>query len=119
MEKIVFNYGSPVGWINNSGAITEWQNNSSVIIEWSGASANYNLRLADFVRVTTKDAVYRFSTYPTTLTIPEIDSSPFDGLGVLVNIGDVARDIKSTANETSLTLVGLDTALLGWARSRH
>lgn len=73
-----------------------------------------NIRMADFVRVTTPTAVYRFATTPSALTIPAIDSQPFDGLGALVQIGEVQRDIKSTANETSVTLVGLDTALLGW-----
>ncbi|NDB58975.1 hypothetical protein EB001_11040 [bacterium] len=73
-----------------------------------------NIRMADFVRVTTASAVYRFATTPTALTIPAVDSQPFDALGSLVKINDVQRDIKSTANETSITLVGIDTALLGW-----
>jgi hypothetical protein len=73
-----------------------------------------NIRMADFVRVTTASATYRFATTPTALTIPAVDSQPFDALGALVKINDVQRDIKSTANETSITLVGLDTALLGW-----
>jgi hypothetical protein len=73
-----------------------------------------NIRIADFVRVTTASATYRFATTPSVLTIPAVDSQPFDALGGLVKVGDVQRDIKSTANETSVTLVGLDTALLGW-----
>jgi len=73
-----------------------------------------NIRMADFVRVTTASATYRFATTPTALTIPAVDSQPFDALGSLVKINDVQRDIKSTANETSVTLVGIDTALLGW-----
>ena len=73
-----------------------------------------NIRMADFVRVTTTSATYRFATTPSTLTIPAVDSQPFDALGSLVKINDVSRDIKSTANETTITLVGLDTALLGW-----
>jgi hypothetical protein len=73
-----------------------------------------NIRMADFVRVTTASAVYRFATTPTALTISAVDSQPFDALGSLVKINDVQRDIKSTANETSVTLVGIDTALLGW-----
>jgi hypothetical protein len=73
-----------------------------------------NIRMADFVRVTTSSGVYRFATTPSVLTIPAVDSEPFDALGSLVKIGDVQRDIKSTANETTVTLVGLDTALLGW-----
>ena len=73
-----------------------------------------NIRMADFVRVTTASAIYRFATTPTALTIPAVDSQPFDALGSLVKINDVQRDIKSTANETSITLVGIDPTLLGW-----
>jgi hypothetical protein len=73
-----------------------------------------NIRMADFVRVTTPSAIYRFATTPNVLTIPSVDSDPFDALGALVRVGDVQRDIKSTANETNITLVGIDTALLGW-----
>ena len=73
-----------------------------------------NIRMADFVRITTASATYRFATTPTALTIPAVDSEPFDALGSLVKINDVQRDIKSTANETSISLVGIDTALLGW-----
>jgi hypothetical protein len=73
-----------------------------------------NIRMADFVRVTTASATYRFATTPNVLTIPAVDALPFDALGSLVKVGDVQRDIKSTANETSITLIGLDTALLGW-----
>ena len=57
---------------------------------------------------------YRFATTPSALTIAAVDSEPFSALGSLVKINDVQRDIKSTANETSITLVGIDTALLGW-----
>lgn len=78
-----------------------------------------NIRMADFVRVTTPSATYRFSTAPYEITVPAVDSQPFDGLGVLVKIGDVQRDIKSTANETQITLVGIDTALLGWVLSQQ
>jgi hypothetical protein len=73
-----------------------------------------NIRMADFVRVTTPSATYRFATTPSALTIPAVDSFPFAGLGILVKINDVQRDIKSTANETTLTLVGIDTSVLGW-----
>jgi hypothetical protein len=78
-----------------------------------------NIRYADFVRVTTPSATYRFSTAPYAITVPEVDSQPFDGLGVLVSIGNATRDIKSTANETTITLVGIDTALLGWVLGHY
>jgi hypothetical protein len=50
----------------------------------------------------------------TLFTIPAVDAQPFDAVGQLVQIGDVQRDIKSTANETTFTFVGIDTAMLGW-----
>ena len=73
-----------------------------------------NIRYADFVRVTTSSGTYRFSTAPVSLTIPAVDSQPFNGVSALVKVGDAQRDIKSTANETTFTLVGIDTAMLGW-----
>jgi len=73
-----------------------------------------NIRYADFVRVTTPTATYRFATTPSSLTIPSVDALPFSGLGQLVKVSDATRDIKSTANETSITMVGIDTAMLGF-----
>ena len=73
-----------------------------------------NIRYADFVRVTTPDATYRFASTPSALTIPAVDSQPFGALGLLMKVGDTQRDIKSTANETTFTMVGIDTAMLGW-----
>ena len=70
--------------------------------------------MADFVRVTTPSATYRFATTPSPLTIPAVDSQPFDGLSGLMGIGDVQRDVKSTANETVATIIGIDTAYLAW-----
>jgi hypothetical protein len=72
-----------------------------------------NIRMADFVRITTNTDAYRFATTPSALTIPAVDSQPFNGLGTLVKVNDIQRDIKSTANETSVTMVGIDTAMLG------
>jgi hypothetical protein len=73
-----------------------------------------NIRYADFVRVISPDGTYRFSTASSSLTIPAVDALPFNALGQLVRVGDVQRDIKSTANETTFTLVGIDTAMLGF-----
>ena len=73
-----------------------------------------NIRYADFVRVTTPDATYRFASTQSALTIPAVDSQPFGALGLLMKVGDTQRDIKSTANETIFTMVGIDTAMLGW-----
>jgi hypothetical protein len=76
-----------------------------------------NIRFADFVRVVTPTATYSFATTPTVLSVTGLGT--FDGLGALVGIGDVQRDIKSTANQTSVSLVGIDTALLGWVLSQE
>jgi hypothetical protein len=79
-----------------------------------------NIRYADFVRITIPSTtggsttVYRFASTPSALTIPAVDAQPFSALGLLMKVGDTQRDIKSTANETTFTLVGIDTALLGW-----
>ena len=78
-----------------------------------------NIRFADFVRLTTPDAVYRFATTASPITVLAVDSEPFDALGSLVKVGDATRDIKSTANETSFTLVGIDTAMLGLVLSNQ
>jgi hypothetical protein len=67
---------------------------------------------AVFVRITTASATYRFSSAPTAITVPLIDASAFTGLSQLVNVGSAQRDIKSTANETSVTLVGIDVTML-------
>ena len=72
------------------------------------------IRYADFVRVTTPSNVYLFTTAPAPITVTEVDANPFAGVGQLVQVGNATRDIKSTANETTFTLVGIDTAMLGW-----
>jgi hypothetical protein len=74
---------------------------------------NTNLiRYADFVRITTPDATYRFATTPTAITVPSVDPEPFTALGQLVKVGDATRDIKSTANETTVTLTGIEPTML-------
>lgn len=78
-----------------------------------------NIRYADFVRITTPTETYRFATTPMAITVPAVDSQPFNGVSQLVNVGQATRDIKSTANETTFTLVGIDTALLGWVLGQN
>lgn len=73
-----------------------------------------NIRFADFVRVSSPDGTYLFSTAPMPITVPSVDESPFNALGQLVKVNDVTRDIKSTANETTFSLIGIDTANLGF-----
>jgi hypothetical protein len=119
MNPIVFNQGTFATWVNNSSVTVTWVNNSSATVNWINGEQSAIIRMADFVRVTTPTATYRFATTAAPLTITEVDAQPFDALGALVKVGDAIRDIKSTANETTVTLVGLDTALLGWALSQN
>jgi hypothetical protein len=72
-----------------------------------------NIRYADFIRITTPDDTYRFTTAPSNQTITAVDASAFDAVGVLIKVGEAQRDIKSTANETTITMVGIDTSMLG------
>jgi hypothetical protein len=77
-----------------------------------------NIRIADFVRINTGTDIYRFTTAPSNTLVSAVDSNPFSAVGTLMRVGDVQRDIKSTANETTVTLVGIDTAMLGWVLSQ-
>ena len=78
-----------------------------------------NIRYADFIRLTTPDETFLLSSAPSSITVPEVDAQPLAGLGQIVRVGDATRDIKSTANETIFTLVGIDTAMLGLVLSKN
>lgn len=71
------------------------------------------IRYADLFRLIMPNGTYYFATTPTAITVPSISDTPFTALGQLVKVNSVQRDIKSTPNETSVTLVGIDTAMLG------
>jgi hypothetical protein len=78
-----------------------------------------NIRYADFIRITTNGATYRFTTAPSDQTVAAVDASAFSAVGVLMKVGEAQRDIKSTANETTVTLTGIDTAMLGFVLSQN
>jgi hypothetical protein len=78
-----------------------------------------NIRYADFIRITTPDNTYLFTTAPSNLTITAVDAAAFNSVGVLIKVGEAQRDIKSTANETTVTLTGIDTAMLGFVLSQQ
>tara|TARA_R110000868_G_scaffold70430_1_gene206921 strand:- start:13539 stop:14219 length:681 start_codon:yes stop_codon:yes gene_type:complete len=108
-----------IDWENNSPTVIPWQNNSSLAISWLSYAATNNIRYAQFVRVTTPTDVYRFATTPAPITVPEVDAQAFNAVGTLMGIGTAQQDIKSTANETSFSLVGIDTAMLGWVLGQN
>ena len=78
-----------------------------------------NIRIADFVRLNDGVATYLFSTAPNPITVAAVDANPFTALGQLLKVGDVQRDIKSTSNETTVTLTGIDPAMLGLVLSTY
>lgn len=73
-----------------------------------------NIRYADFIRITTPTDTYLFTTAPSNITVSAVDAAAFNAVGVLIQVGEAQRDIKSTANETTVTLTGIDTAMLGF-----
>lgn len=118
MNPIIFNINL-VDWLNNSSVVVPWINNSSAVVGWSSSVASNNLRYADFIRITTGVDTYRFTTAPASATVSAVDALPFSAVGVLMRVGEAQRDIKSTANETTLTLTGIDTSMLGWVLGQN
>ena len=118
MNTIQFS-NSVVEWDNTAGQPVLWTNNSGQFVNWYSAAATNNLRYADFIRINTGAAIYRFTTGPADITVPAIDASAFSAVGVLMKVGEAQRDIKSTANETTITMTGIDTAMLGWVLGQN
>lgn len=69
--------------------------------------------------VATTPVKYMFSSAPSDTLVPAVDSTPFTALGSLIKCGDAQRDIKSTANQTTFTFVGIDQAMLGFVLSQN
>ena len=78
-----------------------------------------NIRIADFIRINNGSDIYRFTTAPNNITVSAVDVNAFNAVGTLIKVGNVQRDIKSTANETTVTLVGIDTSMLGWVLGQN
>lgn len=70
------------------------------------------IRTADFVRLIGSGIEARITTAGQEITVPAVDTEPFDPAGSLLTIGDIQRDIKATSNDTSFSLTGIDTAIL-------
>lgn len=73
-----------------------------------------NIRYCDFIRINTGETIYRLTTAPADQTVAAVDALPFQAAGLTIKVGNVQRDIKSTANETTVTMTGIDTAMLGF-----
>lgn len=71
------------------------------------------IRVADFIRLIGNGLEARITTAGFPVSVPAVDAQEFDPAGTLLTIGDIQRDIKATSNDTSFTLTGIDTAVLG------
>ncbi len=78
-----------------------------------------NIRIADFLRIVTVGGTYLMTTAPANITVAAVDASPFQAVGTLLAIGQVQRDIKSTANDTTVTLSGIDASMLGFVLGQN
>lgn len=63
------------------------------------------IRHAEFVRLTLPSATYTFCNAAQAITVSGIT---FSGLGAFLQLSDVQRDIKSTSDDVSVSLTGID-----------
>lgn len=77
-----------------------------------------NIRVADFVRIVSPSGTFMLTSCPYDITVSAVSAQAFTSASVLMKVGDVQRDIKSTANETTVSLSGIDTATLGFVLSQ-
>lgn len=69
------------------------------------ALSSSSIRHAEFIRLTLKAATYTFCNAAGPITV---DGITFTGLGDLLSLGDIQRDIKATSDDLSITLTGID-----------
>lgn len=70
------------------------------------------IRHAEFVKLTvgTAATVYTFCNAAAPITVSGIT---FNNLGALLNVGDVQRDMRSTSDDMTIALTGIDPANVG------
>ena len=70
------------------------------------------IRHAEFVKLTvgTAGTVYTFCNAPAPITVGGIT---FTNLGALLNVGDVQRDMRSTSDDMTIALTGINPANIG------
>ena len=76
------------------------------------ALSSPNIRWAEFVKMTvgTAATVYTFCNAAAPITVSGVT---YTNLGSLLNISQIQQDIKSTAADTAISLVGIDPANVG------
>jgi hypothetical protein len=71
------------------------------------ALASNSINFAEFVKLTTPSATYTFCNAAAPITV---DGTIFAGLGSLLNITNIDRQVKATSGDLGLSLTGIDSA---------
>ena len=71
------------------------------------ALSSASIRHAEFIRITVDTTPYTFCNAAAPITVNGIT---FSGLGSLLFIGDIQRDIKATSDDFTFNLTGIDPA---------
>ncbi len=69
------------------------------------ALSSNSIRYSEFIKLTMPDATYTFCSAAGSITVSGIT---FTGLGDLLSISGIQRDIKTTSNDLTLSLTGID-----------
>lgn len=78
------------------------------------ALASSSIRHSEFVRITLPSQIITFCSAATPITV---DGITFTGLGDLLQISDIQRDIKATGADMTLSLTGIDGNNVGMVLS--
>jgi len=71
------------------------------------ALSSNSIRFAEFVKLTTPSATYTFCNAAAAITV---DGTVFSGLGSLLNITNIDRQVKATSGDLGVSLTGIDSA---------
>jgi len=70
------------------------------------ALSSNSIRFAEFVKLTTPSATYTFCNAAAAITV---DGTVFSGLGSLLNITNIDRQVKATSGDLGVSLTGIDS----------
>lgn len=71
------------------------------------ALSSNSIKFAEFVKLTTPSATYTFCNAAAAITV---DGTVYSGLGSLLNISNIDRQVKATSGDLGVSLTGIDSA---------
>jgi hypothetical protein len=71
------------------------------------ALSSNSINFAEFVKLTTPSATYTFCNAAAAITV---DGTVYSGMGSLLNITNIDRQVKATSGDLGLSLTGIDSA---------